>query len=310
MGFEPIRAIREATSKLGQTAARVLRKDSVVILPASIRRNWLGIWFVGISAVMLAELVRGGGGIGGDARLYIIATRRWLGGADPWATAIDGWWYAAPPPSLIAVAPFALIPIEFGQGLMVASALGAGVATIWLLRRPWWWLAFPPLVLAIVDGNPQAWLIPLVMSRQGWLAVIAKIYVAPVLLVLGRWRQLAAAALLLLVTVTFLPWRAFITDYPSIATHLHTQSAGFSAFDMPILAPAAVAALLLVGRRRAAWLSVPALWPSSQWYYMSLAMPGLTPLSAAIAALPVPGAIVLALVVVALEVKGSRKQGE
>ena len=65
----------------------------------------------------------------------------------------------------------------------------------------------------------------------------------------------------------------------------------------------AIGALFIVGRQRAAWLAVPGLWPSTQWYYASIAVPGLTPIAAALAAVPAQGFMVAALVVAALEVR-------
>ena len=46
-----------------------------------------------------------------------------------------------------------------------------------------------------------------------------------------------------------------------------------SALAIPMLLPVAGLALILMGRRRAAWWIVPVLWPSTQWYYASLVMP-------------------------------------
>jgi hypothetical protein len=51
----------------------------------------------------------------------------------------------------------------------------------------------------------------------------------------------------------------------------------------------AVLALAVIGRRRAAWLGVPGLWPATQWYYATLAVPGLTPTAAALMAIPAQG---------------------
>ena len=39
---------------------------------------------------------------------------------------------------------------------------------------------------------------------------------------------------------------------------------------------------------------MPALWPTTQWYYSTLAVPALTPIAAAIIAVPTPGAAVAA----------------
>ena len=58
---------------------------------------------------------------------------------------------------------------------------------------------------------------------------------------------------------------------------------------------------MAAGRERAAWLSVPALWPATQWYYSTLAVPALTPIAAAVIAIPLPGAAVVAAAIVAIQ---------
>jgi len=57
-----------------------------------------------------------------------------------------------------------------------------------------------------------------------------------------------------------------------------------------------------MGRQRASWWFIPALWPSTQWYYSLMAMPVLTPLTAAILAAPVQGGPAVAAIVAAIEV--------
>lgn len=77
--------------------------------------------------------------------------------------------------------------------------------------------------------------------------------------------------------------------------------------------PVAVVALLLVGRERAAWLTVPAIWPATQWYYSTIAVPALVGrttasyVAAALLAVPIPGVPVLAVAVVAAEGLASRR---
>jgi len=105
------------------------------------------------------------------------------------------------------------------------------------------------------------------------------------------------------VTVPILPWAAYLSQFSSISASLLEQSdGGMSALAIPVLIPVAVIALVLMGRRRAAWWVVPVLWPSTQWYYTSLAMPATTLLAGFVVAVPVPFAATLGAVVVAAEV--------
>jgi hypothetical protein len=252
----------------------------------------------------LAVLIRGGVP-GFDGRLYIAASHAWLSGMDPWDTRLGGIAYAAPPPSLLGTAPLTVLPEPVGIGLIVIFGF---LGTWWALRRlglPVWWLLFPPFVDAIWNANPQVLLLPLLVAGSGGtaVAVLIKIYAAVPALILGRVRALAYAAVAVLLTMPFLPWATFVRRFPDIASALATQSSGGMSASVSILSTLiAIAALILVGRQRAAWLAVPGLWPSSQWYYATLAVPGLTPIAAALAAVPAQGFMTASLVAAALEV--------
>ena len=258
-------------------------------------RYWLAVGFGTIFVLRARFLVATGDGF--DARLYIEASRTWLSGGDPWGFLLDGYGYAAPPPSLIATAPLTLLPPEIAPHLVVVGAAAAAILTIRRLGLPWWWLLFPPLLEAVWNGTLDAYLVLLIVSGQGWLAAVAKVYAAVPLALLGRWRQLAILAVVLVATAPLLPWSAYLQRLPEISERLAVQSiGGMSATAIPVLLPIAVAALLLLGRR-ATWLVVPSLWPSSQWYYGVIALPSLarTPLVAAAMSIPIPGLIVAGL---------------
>ncbi len=265
-------------------------------------------WFVVISAMRLSVMSAAVPGF--DARLYRTATLAWLHGGDPWAVYDGAIRFAAPPPSLLAMLPFALVP----EPVAVAAIVGIGFfGTAWALRRlriPLWWLAFPPLVDGLYNANPHVLLIPLLVAGLAPVAALVKIYAVPVPLLLGEWKAAIATGIVLLVTVPFLPWDAYIAQFPSIAANLAEQSdGGMSALAIPVLVPIAVVALVLMGRRRAAWWVVPVLWPSTQWYYTSLVMPATTLLAAFVVAVPVPFATTLGAVVVAAEVVWRARRG-
>ena len=258
----------------------------------------------------MAVLVSGGEP-GFDGRLYIAASRAWLAGQDPWNTQIQGIKYAAPPPSLLSTAPLVPLPEPVAVGLIMLVGL---VGTWWALRQlglPAWWLLFPPFVDALWNANPQVLLLPLLVagSRGTAVATVIKIYAAVPALLLGHARGIASATVALLVSAPILPWAIFIRRFQEIASTLATQSSGGMSASTSLLSTMiAIGALLLVGRQRAAWLAVPGLWPSTQWYYASIAVPGLTPIAAALAAVPAQGFMVAALVAAALEVRFLRVQ--
>ena len=271
------------------------------------RRHWVAFWFAALSGYWLFLMVQPGSALMDD--VYLTATRRWLAGIDPWATPYQGW-FAAPPITLLPMIPFALLP--FGRWLLLAVAIASGIATIRLLRKPWYWIMFPPLVISMAGGGIDAWLLPLILVGHGWLAVLGKLYAAVPLALLGRWRPLVIAGIVLLVTSPFLPWGSYFAQFPTIRSHLAEQAQNLSA---PLyLMPIAIVSLLMMGRERGAWLAVPALWPSTQLYYNTIALPALTPLAAALIAVPSPWCVVAACVVLAIQsrraVKAEARQGQ
>ncbi len=263
-------------------------------------RYWLAVWFASISLVRLSVLVTGEAGF--DGRLYLRATRAWLDGLDPWIL-IDSQRFAAPPPTLIPLAPIALLPEDLGVAILLIAAVVGAVATVRLLHLPWWWLLFPPLIDGAWNANPQTLLVPLILVGAGPVAAFLKVYaLVPIALTL-RWRALLVTAGVLVITAPFLPWASYIGQFGDLSKVLADQSdGGLSATAIPWLIPIALLALLFCGRERTAWLAVPVLWPSTQWYYSTLAMPALTPIAAALMAIPIPGfAVVTAAIAIAIE---------
>jgi hypothetical protein len=277
----------------------------------------LATWFVVISAMRL--VVIGPGGPGFDGRLYRSAAVAWLGGADPWQVVQGGVYFGAPPPSLLPMIPFALVPETVGVGALLILGV---VASAWAIRRlglPLWWLAFPPLVDGMWNANPHILVLPLILAGLSPLATIVKAYAAVVPAVRLEVRALALTAVALLVTAPFVPWALYLSERQTISERLErTAGGGLSvwAIDQPLLPFAVVVALVALAvlvrrdRERAAWLAMPAFWPWTQWYYSSFAIPAVVGdaatvmglvamLAAAILAIPLEGGPVIALVVVA-----------
>jgi UDP-N-acetyl-D-mannosaminuronic acid dehydrogenase len=126
---------------------------------------------------------------------------------------------------------------------------------------------------ALLSANVQTLLVPLILISQGPLATFLKVYAAVPLAILGRWRECAVTVVALVVSAPFLPWPGFIDAFPTISANLAEQTR--YALPTPVLilfAPLALVALAVIGRGLAAWMAVPALWPSQQFYYGTLAM--------------------------------------
>ena len=162
-----------------------------------------------------------------------------------------------------ACSPFARLPETVARVVMIRLGV---VGSMWVMRRlgmPLWWLAFPPFIDGLYNGNPQVLLLPLLVAGLAPIAALVKIYAVPVPLLRGEWKAVAATAIVLLVTIPILPWAAYIAQFSSISSTLSEQSdGGMSALAIPVLIPVAVIALVLMGRRRAAWWVVPVCGPA------------------------------------------------
>lgn len=271
-------------------------------------RSWfarygLAVWFATIFLMRLSVLV--GGEIGFDARLYVAATKTWLMGGEPWIV-IQNQQFAAPPPTLLLLVPFTALPPSVATAALIALAGFGVIATIRLLHLPWWWVLFPPFLDAVVNGNLQAVLVPLILAGAGPVAALLKIYAVVPLVLTLRWRAIVVTGALLAITAPILPWTSYVEHFADLLLALTNQSdGGLSSTAIPWLIPIAIVALIFSGRDKAAWLAVPALWPSTQWYYSTLAVPAVTaaPLAAALLAIPTPLATVAAAVVVAWQAR-------
>lgn len=254
------------------------------------QRYWLAVWFFVITGTRLSLLdFTQVDKFFLDGQLYLEATRTWLAGGDPFSVVVHRLSLAAPPSSLLPLVPFAILPPTLGIALLAMALIVSALLTVRMLGLPWWWLAFPPLVESVITGNAHGLLLPLMLSGRGWLAVLIKIYAAVPLAILGQWRQLFLAAAAMLVTIPILPWDSFISQYAGImARFAETSRAGLPLDVLVAFAPLALIAFLVVGRERGAWMAMPALWPSPQPYYFTLAMPTRSAAALAVVALPVP----------------------
>jgi hypothetical protein len=235
---------------------------------------------------------------GVDARLYADASRIWLDGGDPWLTrtTVDGLYFASTPPTLLLFAPFAhidpwLTTVIWMTGLSLLAALALRE-----MHLPAWWLAFPPLSDAIIQGNPDALVFAMLIlggGRLAWLAVFGKMYAVIPALSYGR-RAMAPIAVALALTLPILPWGQYLADLPQIVANLDVQATHSSTWGTPFVFIAAPA-LLLLGRR-SLWLAVPAIWPSAQPHYGASSIPGLSPVIALFWAFPHPASLTVGLV--------------
>jgi hypothetical protein len=259
----------------------------------------LAAWFAWHTYDRLTYFIERQIPLGMDATIYHRAVVAWLEGGSPWdAAVVVGRWpyhYAGTPVTTVLMAPAGLL----AEATFTVAWLGlTWVAASWTLRRlgfPLWWLLFPPLAEALYSANPQVIVLALLVANSSIASAVAtalKVYAFLPLLGERRWRQVAAAIGLTALTVVAAPglWLEYVRQFGFISGRLaHEATRGASAFYFPALLGltlAALAVLALRDRRAAGWLAVPAVWPASQFHYSTMALPVMSPLLAALLAIP------------------------
>lgn len=295
-------------SRIGQWIRAVLAERPNLSLPGDyiepgVRRRWLG-YFLPAAFIFFWVLVFYVGfnwqTVGLDARIYYEGSAAWLSGKDPWATGalLNGrlFSYAGLPPTVVLLAPLALLPEEAVVWLLLPLSVLAAVGVVRALRLPPIWIAYPPLLAGVLSANPHVLVLALVVAAGTWgnaLAAVLKIVVIPPLIGERRWLALLVAGVVFGATVVALPglWSSFLNQAGRVQDTISTESGGtFSAWGKPLPFIATVLSLCVLARldfRAAAWLVVPALFPTSQYYYAMFALP-VDPFLAAAMAFPFP----------------------
>ena len=247
-------------------------------------RVGLPAWFVVIDLLWIAKP----DALAIDARHYQRAASVWLAGGNPWSVTESGVPYAAGPHTLLFYAPTSVLPLAVSVTIWMLIGIAASVWLVRRLRLPLSYLLFPPLAHAMWNGNPQNLALALLVAGgpiAAALAVGLKLYAG--LPLIGRWRDLIVAAVVLVVTLPFLPWQLYLEQGLGVGSHLASAWNG-SAWRVPLLIPPTLLALWILRRRGAEWFLVPAVFPATQFYYVAMALPALVgrPLIAAALALP------------------------
>jgi hypothetical protein len=239
--------------------------------------------------------------IGVDLAIYRHAAEVALGGGNPWIP--DPGWvaFAAPPPTLLLYYPVTLMPLPIATVvMMLAGVIGAAWA-IRHLHLALWWLLFPPLFDALIVGNPDALVLPLLLVRGpvAGLAAVLKVYALVPLLLQRRWVAVVVAGGVSALSLPQVP--NFLAAIETVRRALET-TAKLSAWGTLIVVPV-IFALWLLRRHGAEYLVVPTLWPNSQSHYGTMALPAIHPypLAAALIGLNTPLVPPFAVIVMAVE---------
>jgi hypothetical protein len=284
----PARTDRASMRRVTSLAIRrAWSSDRLTPYRRVLARVGLPAWFVVIDLLWIAKPDV----FAIDARHYQRAAAAWLAGGNPWAVAEQGVPYASGPHTLLFYAPTNLLPLDIAVAIWMLIGLGVAVWTVRRLDLPIWWLAFPPLAHALWNGNPQTLLVAMLVANHPLAsagAVLVKLYAG--LAVLFRPRHWLVVGVALLVTLPLLPWQLYLDEGLGVARHIAGAWNG-SAWRVPILlVPPTVIGLWVLRRKGAEWLAVPAIWPATQFYYVSTVLPLVArrPVLAALLAAPIP----------------------
>ena len=305
-----------SADRIGRLIRRALAEPPRPPLPGAyldpaFRRRWLGFLLPG-AFVFLWLLTCAVGfnwqTVGLDARIYYHGSAAWLAGENPWAAGalLNGrpFSYAGLPPTAIVLAPLTLLPEEAFVWLWLALSLAAAVAVVRALRLPVLWLAYPPLLYGVIAANPHVVLLALLVAGGTWgggLACIIKIVAIPPLAGERRWRALLLGAAAIGASVLLFPglWRSFLDQAGTVQNAINAESGGsLSAWGNPwvfVATGLSLGVLALLDLRASAWLVVPALFPTTQYYYAMFALP-VDPFLAAAVAFPAPLMVPLATI--------------
>lgn len=174
-----------------------------------------------------------------------------------------------------------------GDGAVRAAAVTAGILGVVLLAvlalaalrtlgLPAYWVFFVPILDGILVGSLDIATLAVLVIAGGRLSALApflKIYGAIPMIGERRWRALALSGLALAITAPVLPWGMFLASLPDVASHLASQSMTTSVWGSIPLMLVFGLGLLSLGLRRAGWLAVPILWPSTQPHYAAISLP-------------------------------------
>jgi hypothetical protein len=273
-------------------------------LKAAFSKIGLPAWFIAIDLLWVAKPEV----LGVDARHYQRAATAWLAGENPWAVTEAGIPYGAGPHTLLFYAPTSWLPIGVSTALWMVVGIAASIWLVRHLRLPLWWMLFPPLTHAIWNGNPQTVMLAFVVAGtavSGALAAAIKLYA--VLPLAFHPRRLAFAIVVLAVVLPLLPWQAYLDGGFSVGLRLTTAWNG-SAWRVPLLLPPTLLALWILRRRGGEWFAIPAVFPATQFYYVSTALPALVDRRAIAALLALPVPLLTPFVVIGLAIGPWAKQ--
>ena len=149
------------------------------------------------------------------------------------------------------------------------------------------------MMQGLLVANPQVVCLALMLAGSSWLRALAapmKAYAVIPMVGMRQWRALAILAVAGVVSVILCwpLWSRYATEFKANSTWLvGATDGGWSAAREPllwVLAAILLAILAVTNWRDAGWLAVPTLWPASEFFYATFALPLRSPWLAAVLA--------------------------
>jgi hypothetical protein len=281
-----------------------------------VRRFGLPFWFL-LTSVAQWIASAGPWRPGFDTELAVGASKTWLIGGNPWSYFLVGgdgnvYHFAGLPPTLFIYAPLTGLNLELAGFVGVVVSLVAALIVIRRLHLPIWWFLFPPLNAAVFFANPHMLLMALLLAGGAWLAPAVKVYAFIPMVGEARWRDITVGLAIFAATVLAAPtlWSNWATSFADTNARLLAEAQGGWSLTGPLLILGVVALVVIALRkdaRTAGWLAVPAIWPASEFFYSTMALPVMTPLLAVMLAVPLHLGPPLAVTTYAVQVAWSSR---
>jgi hypothetical protein len=216
---------------------------------------------------------------GADGSLYREGAAAWLAGIDPWSVGPSHAHFSGAPSTIVAYVPAALIPDAVWRPTSFILDIVLSVLLLRRLKLGLWWLAYPPLVIAIFLGQPGVVVLSMLVLGGASLAPAIKVYALLPLIVARRWRAAIVGAALVGMTMVVAPalWIEWFHQLPALTARLYSEL-----HDTPNLALSIAGAIAFVvvwrfAPRVAPWLAIAALWPTWEYHYAIYSLPTLNP---------------------------------
>ncbi len=225
------------------------------------------------TAALIWHYATSGDTPGYDGWLYRKAAEAFVQGGDPWAIGVSTAHFSGAPSVIAVFLPTVLLPPDLWRVLSVVVCLAIAVAILIRVRLSMVWLAWPPLAVGILLGQPGVIILGLLLSPLAFIAPSIKAWAAIPLL--GRPRMLLVSVIFGFLTVVLLPglWLSWFDRLPELSARLVNELHGGIPLWASVVGGIAAVVIWYYRRSEAFWLGVSAVWPFPEYHNAILALP-------------------------------------